>query len=108
MKLQYKNQPFQLEAAESVIATFEGQPRKNNMSYMMDMGHEKNVPLDIVNGFKNADITLSESDLLKNIQETQKHNGLVTDTQLVKMAIGGKDKSTKTDNSRDILTLSVE
>ncbi|WP_273731827.1 DEAD/DEAH box helicase family protein, partial [Leuconostoc mesenteroides] len=108
MKLQYKNQPFQLEAVESVIATFEGQPRKNNMSYMMDMGHEKNVSLDIVNGFKNADITLSESDLLKNIQVTQKNNGLVTDTQLVKMAIGGKDKSTKTDNSRNILTLSVE
>lgn len=108
MKLQYKNQPFQLEAVESVIAAFEGQPRKNNMSYMMDMGHEKNVSLDIVNGFKNADISLSESDLLKNIQGTQKHNGLVPDNKIVKMAIGGKDKSTKIDNSRDILTLSVE
>ncbi len=105
MKLQYKNQQFQLDAVEAITSIFEGQPRQTSMSYMMDIGKEKNITLDIVNGFKNADITLSESDLLKNIQVTQKNNGLVTDTRLVKMAIGGKDKSTKIDNSKDCLTL---
>ncbi|EOV8885475.1 restriction endonuclease, partial [Listeria innocua] len=105
MKLQYKNQQFQLDAVEAITSIFEGQPRQTNMSYMMDIGKEKNITLDIVNGFKNADISLSDSDLLKNIQATQKKNGILTDNKIVKMSIGGKDKNTKIDNSKDSLTL---
>ncbi|ELA5231099.1 DEAD/DEAH box helicase family protein [Listeria monocytogenes] len=108
MKLQYKNQQFQLDAVEAITSIFEGQPRQTNMSYMMDIGKEKNITLDIVNGFKNAAISLSDSDLLKNIQATQKKNGILTDNKLVKMSIGGKDKNTKIDNSKDCLTLTVE
>lgn len=108
MKLQYKNQQFQLDAVEAITSIFEGQPRQTSMSYMMDIGKEKNITLDIVNGFKNADISLSDSDLLKNIQATQKKNGILTDNKLVKMSIGGKDKNTKIDNSKDCLTLTVE
>lgn len=108
MKLQYKNQQFQLDAVEAITSIFEGQPRQTNMSYMMDIGKEKNITLDIVNGFKNAAISLSDSDLLKNIQATQKKNGILTDNKIVKMSIGGKDKNTKIDNSKDSLTLSVE
>jgi len=108
MKLQYKNQQFQLDAVEAVTSIFEGQPRQTNLSYMMDVGHEKNIMLDIVNGFKNSDISLSDSDFLKNIQATQKKNGILTDSKLVKMSIGGKDKNTKVDNSKDSLTLTVE
>lgn len=108
MKLQYKNQQFQLDAVEAITSIFEGQPRQTNMSYMMDIGKEKNITLDIVNGFKNADISLSDNDLLKNIQATQKKNGILTYNKIVKMSIGGKDKNTKIDNSKDSLTLSVE
>lgn len=108
MKLQYKNQQFQLDAVEAITSIFEGQPRQTNMSYMMDIGKEKNITLDIVNGFKNAAISLSDSDLLKNIQATQKKNGILTDNKIVKMSIGGKDKNTKIDNWKDSLTLSVE
>lgn len=108
MKLQYKNQQFQLDAVEAVTSIFEGQPRQTSMSYMMDIGNAKNITFDIVNGFKNADISLSDSDLLKNIQATQKKNGILTDNKIVKMSIGGKDKNTKIDNSKDSLTLSVE
>lgn len=108
MKLQYKNQQFQLDAVEAITSIFEGQPRQTSMSYMMDIGKEKNITLDVVNGFKNADISLSDSDLLKNIQATQKKNGILTDNKLVKMSIGGKDKNTKIDNSKDCLTLTVE
>lgn len=108
MKLQYKNQQFQLDAVEAITSIFEEQPRQPSMSYMMDIGKEKNITLDIVNGFKNADISLSDSDLLKNIQATQKKNGILTDNKLVKMSIGGKDKNTKIDNSKDCLTLTVE
>ncbi|ASE35448.1 type III restriction-modification system endonuclease [Mammaliicoccus sciuri] len=108
MKLKYKNQQFQLDAVEAVTSVFEGQPKQTKLSYMMDMGHDKNLTLDITNGFKNAIISLSDIDLLKNIQKNQKKNGLLIDNQLVKMKIGDKDKNTKIDNSRENLTITVE
>ena len=47
MKLQYKNQQFQLDAVEAITSIFEGQPRQTSMSYMMDIGKEKNITADI-------------------------------------------------------------
>lgn len=108
MKLQYKNQPFQTDAVAAVTSVFKGQPKQDSRSYTMDMGHEDDITLDINYGFKNSDIALSEGDLLENIQATQKKNGLRTDNQLAKMAIGGKDRKTKINNSRESLTLTVE
>src|SRR5699024_1501637 len=77
-------------------------------AYMMDIGNEENMMLDITNGFKNHPISLSNNELLQNIKTIQKDNGLLTDVKLIKMKIGGKDKSTKIDNSRESLALSVE
>lgn len=108
MKLQYKDQQFQIEAVNTVTSVFEGQPKQTSMSYMMDIGNEENIMLDILNGFKNFPISLSDNELLQNIKTIQKGNGLLTDNKLIKMAIGGKDKTTKIDNSRETLTLSVE
>lgn len=107
MKLQYKKQQFQISAVNSVVSVFDGQPRQTDLSYMMDMGNEKNLEL-IQNGFKNSSIILSDDDIVKNIQTVQKENGLLTDNKLKKMNIGGKDKNTKIDNSRKSLTLTVE
>lgn len=109
MKLQYKNQQFQLDAVNAVTAVFEGQPKQNGLSYMMDMGANPNIRLDIANtGFKNEDIALADDELLRNIKAIQKENGILSDNKLVKMAIGGKDKATKRDNSRESLTLTVD
>lgn len=108
MKLQYKDQQFQIDAVNAVTSVFEGQPKQTSTSYMMDMGSEKNIMLDIVNGFKNFPISLSDNELLQNIKAIQKRNRLLTDNKLIKMAIGGKDKATNIDNSRESLTLSVE
>lgn len=109
MKLQYKNQQFQLDAVNAVTAVFEGQPKQNSLSYMMDMGVNPNITLDVANtGFKNDNIALSDDELLRNIKAVQKNNGILNDNKLVKMAIGGKDKTTKIDNSRESLTLTVE
>lgn len=109
MKLQYKNQQFQLDAVNAVTAVFEGQPKQNGLSYMMDMGANPNIRLDVANtGFKNEDIALADDELLRNIKAIQKENGILSDNKLVKMAIGGKDKATKRDNSRESLTLTVE
>lgn len=109
MKLQYKNQQFQLDAVNAVTAVFEGQPKQSGLSYMMDMGANPNIRLDVANtGFKNEDIALADDELLRNIKAIQKENGILSDNKLVKMAIGGKDKATKRDNSRKSLTLTVE
>lgn len=109
MKLQYKNQQFQLDAVNAVTAVFEGQPKQSGLSYMMDMGANPNTRLDVANtGFKNEDIALTDDELLRNIKALQKGNGILSDNKLVKMAIGGKDKVSKRDNSRESLTLTVE
>ncbi len=38
MKIQYKDQKFQEDAAKAVVDVFEGQPRASN-SYIMDAGN---------------------------------------------------------------------
>ncbi|MGF0107499.1 DEAD/DEAH box helicase family protein [Staphylococcus hominis] len=108
MKLQYKDQQFQVDAVNAVTSVFEGQPKQTSSSYVMDIGNEENVTLDILNGFKNFPISLSDNQLLENIKSVQKNNGLIIDNRLIKMAIGGKDKTTEIDNSCEKLTLSVE
>ncbi|RIM45578.1 MULTISPECIES: restriction endonuclease [Staphylococcus cohnii species complex] len=108
MELQYKDQQFQIDAVNAVTSVFKGQPKQTSTAYMMDIGNEENMMLDITNGFKNHPISLSNNELLQNIKTIQKDNGLLTDDKLIKMKIGGKDKSTKIDNSRESLALSVE
>lgn len=108
MKLQYKDQQFQIDAVNAVTSVFEGQPKQTSSSYVMDIGDEENVTLDILNGFKNFPISLSDDHLLENIKSVQKDNGLIIDNKLIKMTIGGKDKITGIDNSCEKLTLSVE
>lgn len=108
MKFQYKDQQFQVDAVNAVTSVFEGQPKQTSSSYVMDIGDEENVTLDILNGFKNFSISLSDNHLLENIKSVQKNNGLIIDNRLIKMAIGGKDKTTEIDNSCKKLTLSVE
>lgn len=108
MELQYKDQQFQIDAVNAVTSVFKGQPKQTSTAYMMDIGNEENMMLDITNGFKNYPISLLNNELLQNIKTIQKDNGLLTDDKLIKMKIGGKDKSTKIDNSRESLALSVE
>lgn len=108
MKFQYKDQQFQVDAVNAVTSVFEGQPKQTSSSYVMDIGDEENVTLDILNGFKNFPISLSDNHLLENIKSVQRDNGLIIDNRLIKMAIGGKDKTTEIDNSCEKLTLSVE
>lgn len=108
MKLQYKDQQFQVDAVNAITSVFEGQPKQTSSSYIMDIGNEENVTLDILNGFKNFPISLSDDQLLENIKSVQRDNGLIIDNRLIKMAIGGKNKTTEIDNSCEKLTLSVE
>lgn len=69
MKLQFKHQSFQQEAARAVIDVFRGQPRQDAFAYRMDRAREV-LDLDI-QGFRNHDLVLNDKELLKNIREVQ-------------------------------------
>ena len=83
MRLQFKIQPFQTDAVMSVVNVFKGQPAQV-AGYRRDLG--KNAYNEdgaqqariFVNdeGYKNADIMLSDDDLLTNLQKVQDTAGI--------------------------------
>ena len=79
MKLKFKHQRFQAEAAQAVCDVFTGQPY-SAASYMVDPGRlqddEVRFGADLYAGFKNNPIipSLADGVVLKNIQEIQRAN----------------------------------
>lgn len=74
MKLQFKHQSFQRDAAQAVVEAFRGQPRQDSLTYRMDMG--KGFLAIETQGFRNHYITLSDEALTENIREIQKGQDL--------------------------------
>lgn len=92
MKLQFKEQDFQVQAVEAVVNCFKGQALKTNRftlerskdlvkkakqvaaGIIQTSAFENEVLEDI--GYRNSAIQVSESQLLKNIQQVQKENDL--------------------------------
>ena len=80
MKIKFKEQKFQIDAVQSVVDCFKGQPRGTS-KFTLDRGRVKG---DIVGqtyffheeGFKNKPITISEEEVLENIRKVQVNNGL--------------------------------
>ena len=89
MKLQFKHQPFQAEAAAAVCDVFAGQPRYDAASYRMDMGNTANMQQSIENlsevGFCNHPLipALTATQLVENLSAVQLKNGLKPDEGLV-------------------------
>ena len=89
MKFQFKIQPFQTEAAESIIRVFAGQQNHAVSQYRRDIGRgkaqrsidEQNAEFET--GYRNADVELSPQQLLKNIREIQTTNNIKYSTELV-------------------------
>ena len=78
MKIKFKHQSFQREAAKAVCDVFVGQPFKE-VSYMVDPGVQKADEIkykDMYMGFKNNPIirSISEDKILSNIQKIQRDN----------------------------------
>jgi type III restriction enzyme len=78
MKLQFKHQKFQADAAKAVCDVFMGQPY-STPSYMIDRGNEENRQISLTyeedfTGFGNARIVpeLNESIILEQIQKIQR------------------------------------
>jgi type III restriction enzyme len=78
MKLQFKHQKFQADAAKAVCDVFVGQPH-STPSYMIDRGNEENRQIKLAyeedfTGFGNARIVpeLNENIILEHIQKIQR------------------------------------
>jgi type III restriction enzyme len=79
MKFRFKVQPFQTEAVEAVADCFQGQPLDAGLRYRIDPGAVKpgqTARLEMDEGFRNADIALPLSAVLKNIQAIQLRQNL--------------------------------
>jgi type III restriction enzyme len=102
MKFHFKIQPFQTEAAESVVNVLRGQPKQERVLYRRDVG-QKTVPVaptgpvqlplpntaplkqdddEIETGYRNADIELSQTDILKNIKAVQARSNIKESSKL--------------------------
>lgn len=81
MKIKYKHQRFQAEAAKCVTDVFLGQPKSEGLdSFLMDQG--TNRGLFEVEGFGNAPIALSRDSLCDNVRSIQMAQGLKPIEQL--------------------------
>ncbi|MGY1840227.1 MULTISPECIES: type III restriction-modification system endonuclease [unclassified Modestobacter] len=84
MKLQFKIQPYQTEAVDSVVDVFAGQPRRAGISYRIDPGQVKSSTAPALfatnttpdSGLRNAEIELSAAQLLANLHQVQKLRNL--------------------------------
>ena len=95
MKLQFKEQDFQIDAVKAVVDCFKGQPLKTNR-FTLERSKElmrkakqaatgvQTIDFEIEEeiGYRNSGIQLLETQVLKNIQEVQKKNDLHESQQI--------------------------
>src|SRR5690606_17580530 len=98
MKLQFKEQDFQVQAVKAIVDCFEGQPLKTNRftlerskelirkakqaasADVLTLSFETDVMEEI--GYRNSPMQIVESQVLKNIQQVQKNNDLHESQQI--------------------------
>ncbi len=73
MKFKFKIQQYQTEAVEQTVNVFAGQPSKTNAQYHRDLGKTNGriVYDEEYVGWRNADVELSDKQLLDNIKQLQ-------------------------------------
>ncbi|HUO21162.1 MAG TPA: DEAD/DEAH box helicase family protein [Caulobacteraceae bacterium] len=85
MKLKFKVQPYQTHAVEAVVDCFGGQPMVNGVTYRIDPGLKAQASV-FEDGFKNADIAISDDQVLANIKDVQRRQNLPISNALVSRA----------------------
>lgn len=81
MKLRYKHQRFQTEAALAVANAFTGQPKSDGLSdHIVDQGVNQN--LFVVKGFGNKNVILAPEAVCENVRAIQTEQGLKPVEQL--------------------------
>ncbi len=81
MKLKFKNQAYQTSAVQAVVNCFKGQPPASPQAvrYRIDPGRQAQRQTSgtlLSDGFRNADLQLSDAALLDNIQQVQRSQNL--------------------------------
>ena len=77
MKLQFKEQEFQLDAVSAVTDIFLGQSKQSGIRYMADPGRQKSDEVDLVlDAYQNAPIQLDQEAIRKNVHAVQTRFGL--------------------------------
>ena len=74
MKLQFKNQKFQSDAAKAVTDSFFGQRNSAMLEYTLDVGYEANGQTNIFDGqagFRNAPLMIDSIRLTNNVRKVQ-------------------------------------
>ena len=94
MKFQFKIQPYQTHAVNSVVNIFAGQPFAERVSYVRDLGimhkpaqmnlFDATVDNDVAVGFENARVVLTDEQLLLNVRNMQARNNIKLSDSLVK------------------------
>ena len=86
MKFKFKIQQYQTEAVEQTVNVFAGQPSKTNAQYRRDLGKTKGriVYDEEYVGWRNADVELSDKQLLDNIKQLQVDGNIPQSKQLSK------------------------
>lgn len=104
MKFQFKIQPYQTDAVDAVVQVFNGQLNHGPIGYIRDMGKRPKKPktepgsqiqlLEMVQplpeegddptGYKNAEVGLTDDQLLQNIHTLQARNNIKLSSALVK------------------------
>lgn len=91
MKLQFKHQPFQAEAAAAVCDVFNGQPYRT-VTYRRDLGDMAGQQLSMEDsevGFRNQPFIpeLTNRRILDNLRTVQRRNGLRPSDELTGLGV---------------------
>ena len=86
MKFKFKIQQYQTEAVEQTVNVFAGQPSKTNAQYRRDLGKTNGriVYDEEYVGWRNADVELTDKQLLDNIKQMQVDGNIPQSKQLSK------------------------
>jgi type III restriction enzyme len=91
MKLKFKTQAYQSAAVQAVVECFAGQPPASveAITYRIDPGRAKKGVEDLFSesGFKNADLSMTDLQLLDNIQQVQRSQNMPVDDALAKTKV---------------------
>ena len=90
MKLQFKTQEYQTTATKRVIDIFKGQEKGSRVDIIERKIIDEGVlgkKTQEIKRFSNKDITISNDELLKNIQDTQKQDELLKISQNLKAGL---------------------
>ena len=95
MKFKFKIQQYQTEAVDATVNVFAGQPSKTNAQYRRDLGRRKSGTITFEEeyvGYRNADVELTDGQLLANIKQMQT-NGNIPQSALLSKPEGLGDCS---------------